>query len=47
MKLLCILIIKSSALDAAKAGQTVIFPCVYIGVKNADRFIKKKEQVIE
>lgn len=35
----------SSALDASKEGYTVIFPCRYIGVKNSEGFIKKKEQL--
>jgi len=39
--------VASSAIDAAKAGYTVIFPCKYIGILNKDRFLKKKEKLRE
>lgn len=39
--------VASTALDGVKLGLKVIFPCQYIGVKNAERFIKKKENLIK
>lgn len=33
--------VASSALDAVKAGYTVVFPCEFIGARNKERLIKK------
>ncbi|MEG2701475.1 MAG: isochorismatase family protein, partial [Clostridia bacterium] len=37
--------VAATALDARKEGFDVLFPCAYIGVRNADRFATKKEQL--
>ncbi len=34
-----------SAVEGHKNGYTVILPCNYIGVKNKERFLQKKEQL--
>lgn len=39
--------VASSAADAVKAGFKTIFPSEYIGVLNKERFIKKKQTLIE
>ncbi len=34
-----------SAIEAHKRGYDVILPCRYIGIKNKDRFLEKKEEL--
>lgn len=39
--------VASSAKEAASLGYVVVFPCIYIGVKNSDLFSRKKTLLIK
>lgn len=39
--------VASSAKEAASLGYVVVFPCIYIGVKNPDQFSTKKAMLIK
>lgn len=39
--------VASSAIEASKLGFSAIFPLTYIGMKNIERFSKKREQLMK